>query len=412
MKTVAISARQCSSWRSFFGCLELGSAATAALTLITILLAAALAAPSSQAQTYKLLHNFTGGLQDGSGPYAGLVRDGAGNLYGTTVWGGAHGWGTVFKLDSSGAERVLYSFANNPDGAKPYAGLLLDPAGNLFGTTEDGGSSYNGTVFKIDPTGAETVLHSFNGYPVDGSEPYAGLVRDPAGNLYGTTIWGGTSTAYYGTVFKVDPTGTETMLHSFSRQGPDGYQPWGGLVLDTAGNLYGGTVSTIFKLDVNAQFTVLFQGGSSADLVRDPAGNLYGTAYGGGDYGNGVVFKVDTNGIRTFLYSFRGGNDGAGPEAGLVRDSAGNLYGTTFGGGGSHACDSWSSGCGTVFKLDPTGRETVLHAFTGPDGATPHSSLVLDSAGILYGTALFGGTACSFPPGCGVAFKLRSISDW
>jgi len=267
---------------------------------------------------FSVLYSFAG-YPDGANPEAGLVMDTAGNLYGTTNSGGSflfgpfpflgpfpYDGGTVFKVDPSGSETVLHSFApNGGDGAIPYAGLVMDTAGNLYGTTESGGSSGNGTVFKVDPSGSETVLYSFTNSGGDGAYPFAGLLMDTAGNLYGTTTQGGSSNN--GTVFKVDSSGSETVLYSFTNSGGDGQSP-------------------------------------EAGLIMDAAGNLYGTAHGGGSFGNGIVFKVDPSGSETVLHGFTGsGGDGADPEAGLIMDKAGNLYGTTAFGG--------SSDNGTVFKL-------------------------------------------------------------
>src|SRR5271157_3461030 len=372
-------------------------AATAALALAIMLVAAVLATGSAQAQTYteSVLYSFQGGT-DGAGPYAGLVLDAQGNVYGTTYYGGdlacsAYGCGTVFTVDTTGKETVLYSFTRvGGDGAGPYAGLVLDAQGNLYGTTYAGGNPACtlegpgcGTVFKVDTTGKETVLHSFTGTGGDGANPYAGLVRDAQGNLYGTTYVGG---AGYGTVFKLDTTGKETVLYSFT--GYDGSGPEAGLVLDAQGNLYGTTkyggnlacyapygCGTVFKLDTTGKETVLysFTGTGTGDgeapeagLVLDTKGNLYGTTpYGGTNGGasnGGTVFKVDTTGKETVLYSFAGtgAGDGQNPEAGLVLDAQGNLYGTTYFGGANAG--------GTVFKVDTTGKETVLHSFTGTGG--------------------------------------------
>lgn len=189
------------------------------------------AAQPIQGQTYTVLHDFGSSSDDGAYSVAGLVRDQAGNLYGTTENGGAPGYGTVFKIDTSGNETVLHSF-DYSDGANPYGGLALDSAGNLYGTTAFGGASGDGIVFKIDPTGNETVLYSFHG--PDGEFPYAGVVRDAAGNLYGTTLVGG----YWGqgTVFKIDTSGIETVLDSFDGSIQGGY-PFAGVILDPAGNL-------------------------------------------------------------------------------------------------------------------------------------------------------------------------------
>jgi len=302
-----------------------------------------------------VLHSFGNGMGDGSSPFAGLVRDSSGNLYGTTYSGGASGYGTVFMLDTTGKETVLHSFAGGADGKAPiYGSLVRDGSGNLYGTTKLGGASGVGTVFKVTKTGKETVLYSFtNG--LDGGYPFAGLVRDTSGNLYGTTYSGGASSV--GTVFKVTKTGTETVLYSFSG-GADGEYPYAGLVRDSLGNLYGTTseggasnVGTVFKVTPTGQETVLysFAGGTDganpfAGLVRDRKGNLYGTTEAGGASGVGTVFKLSATGQETVLHTFTGATmDGANPFGGLVRDAAGNLYGTTFVGG--------AFGHGAVYKI-------------------------------------------------------------
>ena len=261
-------------------------------------------------------------------------------------------------------------------------------------------------MFKITPAGKETVLHAFTGYPGDGRTPWQGLVRDSAGNLYGTTLQGGASDV--GTVFKLDPAGTETVLHSFGANVDDAYYPFGGsLILDSAGNLYGTTwynsqSGTVYKLAPDATETILhsFTTGSGdgelpyGTLVRDATGNIYGVTTYGGAFGFGTVFKLDANNTETVLYSFSGsGGDGAIPGGGLVRNRAGNLYGTTNSGGSSYL--------GTVFKLDSNGTETILHNFSGRDGRLPELGLVRDSKGNLYGTAQYGGAY-----GGGVVFKI------
>jgi uncharacterized repeat protein (TIGR03803 family) len=310
-----------------------------------------------------VLHRFKGGT-DGAIPLAGLLRDRKGNLYGTTQSGGdptcnsPTGCGTVFKLDATGKETVLYSFKGGTDGAGPHASLVQDTAGNLYGTTVDGGAFGWGTVFKLDKSGVEAVLHNF-GVGADGQDPIGGLVPDAAGNLYGTTAFGGAF--LNGTVFKLDKGGSYTVLYSFG-DGADGAAPYAG-------------------------------------LVRDKAGNLYGTTYLGGGYGWGTVFKLDTSGHESVGHSFALVADGELPFAALVRDAAGNLYGTTTQGGGT-------SNYGTVFKLDKDGKETVLHSFTGgADGAWPYAGLIRDKAGNLYGTTAGGGTG-SCDAGCGTVFKL------
>ena len=348
-----------------------------------------------------VLYSFTGGA-DGGDPYAGVIRDSAGDLYGTTFGGGAAGAGVVYKLDPADHETVLYSFTGGADGGNPYAGVIPDSAGNLYGTTY-GGAAGAGVVFKVNTASQETVLSSFTG-GADGGNPYAGVIPDSAGNLYGTT-YGGAAGA--GVVFKVNTASQETVLSSFTG-GADGGNPYAGVIPDSAGNLYGTTyggaagAGVVFKVNTASQETVLysFTGGAdgwapNAGVISDSAGNLYGTTVNGGTAGRGVVYKLDTAGQETVLYSFRGGADGAFPFAGVIRDSAGNLYGTTYVGG----TRDW----GVVYKLDTAGQETVLYRFTGgADGGNPWAGVIRDSAGNLYGTTAGGGKR-----GGGVVFKLK-----
>jgi len=366
-------------------------------------------ADRSRRAHYQVLYRFQNS-PDGSQPWADLVRDSAGNLYGTTYQGGAN-MGTVFKVDSNGKETVLYTFPNSvgSDGAKPFSPLILGNAGNLYGTTAAGGGAFDsGTVFRINKPGTETVVYSFHG-----QLPVSGLLRDAAGNLFGTTVTGGDSGN--GTVFQLDKSGKETVLYSFAG-GTDGSAPHGRLVRDATGNLFGTTSTgagsgcyggqgcgSVFKLDRTGKKTVLhkFSGGKDgslpyAGLIRDAAGNLYGTTSEGGAFDKGTVFKLDRASKQTVLYNFTGGKDGAGPGYGpVVRDAAGNLYGTTAGGG--------AFGKGTVFKLDATGREIVLHSFAGgSDGEQPVAGLIRDAVGNFYGTTLFGGDAAND----GVVFKI------
>jgi uncharacterized repeat protein (TIGR03803 family) len=366
-------------------------------------------------QTFKTLYEFTGA--DGAYPAADLLLDKAGNLYGTTVIGGTSGSGTVFKLDSNGNETVLYNFTFVPDGALPTAGLMRDDAGNFYGTTSQGGSSCCwGIVFKLDVAGKETVLYRFTG-GADGWYPNARLIRDDAGNLYGTTTYGGygSNLASYGTVFKLDSNGNYTVLYTFTG-GADGANPSAGLVQDDAGNFYGTTTyggasgwGTVFKLDSNGNYTVLhsFSGGAdgcwpTAGLIRDKAGSLYGTTSWCGTSRGGTVFKVDSTGNETVLYSFIDDlGYQANPFADLVQDNAGNLYGTTVWGGAYHR--------GTVFRVDRNGNMKVLHEFTGgADGGNPYAGLAQDKAGNLYGTTTSGGSSSGGYWGGGTVFKLLS----
>ena len=277
---------------------------------------------------------------------------------------------------------VLHSFIPG-DGVNPIAGLIQDAAGNLYGTTAFGGAACAelssqgcGVVFELIRCNSGydfKVLHKFTG-GADGAAPSGGLIRDAAGNLYGTTFYGGGSSACglangtpsgCGTVFKLSPTSTKTVLHTFTSG--DGQNP-------------------------------------SAGLIREAAGNFYGTTTYGGGAGGGVVFELSPTGIQTVLYSFAGGADGAFPLAGLIRDVGGNLYGTTQSGGTSSGCAPF--GCGVVFKLSPTGTETVLHSFTGRDGAFPSAGLIQDTVGNLYGTTEIGGAY-----GFGVVFKLSPTGN-
>jgi uncharacterized repeat protein (TIGR03803 family) len=369
-----------------------------ALALAVLLGLAAAAPPSAKAQTFTVLHTFTGS-PDGRESDAALINVN-GNLYGTTRFGGLSDKGTMFKVNSKGGEIVLHSFR----GGYPLSPLVVDSAGNFYGTTSYGGSSGLGTVFKMDTAGAETVLYSFAG-PPDGSHPYAGLVMDSVGNLYGTTSFGGASNA--GTVFKVDTSNAETVLYSFTGGADGAYPLYGSLVIDSAGNLYGTTerggsldLGTVFKLDSSGTETVLHsfngpEGGfPTSGVIMDNNGNFYGTAAIGGAHGDGTVFAVDGSGTYTLLYSFAGGSDGAVPSGALVRDGSGNLYGTTFYGGSKHG--------GTMFKISGKGNETVLHSFKfSTDGAKPTAGLIIDGKGDLFGTTSVGGAS-----GFGTVFEL------
>jgi uncharacterized repeat protein (TIGR03803 family) len=356
------------------------------------------------AEPIKVLYAFGSG-EDGSVPAGGLTMDKQGTFYGTTSEGGTNGSGTVFTLSSKGVETVIYSFTGAGDGDSPEAGVILNKKGALFGTTKWGGASNEGVVFEAKSSGTETVMYSFTGGN-DGGVPLDNLFADKAGNLYGTTFDGGSSAL--GTVFMLTPTGTETALHSFAG-GTDGSHPDGDLVADKAKNFYGVTVSggsdcgcgTIFKLAPDGTETILhtFLSGSDGagplgNLLIDKLGNLYGSTVGGGTFQNGTVFKLAANGTETVLYSFSGGSDGGPPNGGLVADKAGNLYGTAGLGGISDK--------GVVFKIAPDGKETVLYAFTGGnDGANPSAGLLIDKQ-YLYGTTQYGGMY-----GGGTVFRVK-----
>ena len=310
--------------------------------------------------TESVLYSFGG--SDGSMPTAGLIMDSSGNLYGTTAAGGGiNGAGTVFELTSGGIESVLYRFGGAPDGFLPEARLLRDSSGNLYGTTQQGGAYNAGTVFKLIPPAGqggvwiESVLWSFNFLSGGAYEPHGSLVMDSSGNLYGTTYSGGTGGANgLGAVYKLSPPAhkqkswSESVVHSFAGT-PDGANPATGLVADSSGNFYGTTTS-------------------------------------GGANGTGTAFKLKGKKLtESVVYSFtNSAGDGANPEAELVLDAFGNLYGTTNLGG---------IGGGTVFEVTPMGAETVLYSFTNSagDGSSPEAGLVIDGFGNLYGTTNLGG---------------------
>ena len=394
-----------------------------------------LTATNAVGQRESFLHSFGGNSKDGAELRAGFVMDASGNLFSTTTEGGAAGIGTVFELSprtgGGWAERVLYSFLNNSrDGAFPTGTLVMDSSGNLFGTTYAGGFRGYGTVFEISPKPGggwkENILHSFKTDGNDGLVPFAGLAMDSAGNLYGTTVVGGPSNM--GTVFELSPsssgTWTEKILFSFN--GSNGYQPWVTPVFDSLGNLYGTTeqggafgYGTVFELSLASGIwseTVLHNFNNDGTdpispqtgLMIDSQGNLYGTAPDGAAFGGGAVFEL-THGNGGWTYSivyafnFNNNHDGINPQSTLIVDPAGNLYGTTNL-GGTGTCTP--SGCGTVFMLTLSAgawTETILHNFSGtPDGQLPVTPLIRDASGNLYGTAIAGGVF-----GHGLAFEIK-----
>jgi uncharacterized repeat protein (TIGR03803 family) len=412
---------------------------------LALLLVLAMTAQPAQAQTFKVLHTFKGASNDGAAPWGVLVRDRAGNFYGTTTSGGSGrgfctnygGCGTAFKFDKSGKEIWLHSFTF-PKGWSPETGLLLDKSGNLYGTTYGGGDTSCdsigcGTIFDLSATGKETVRYKFEGSP-DGQFPTEQpLVEDSSGNLYGTTGLGGDYGI--GSIFKIDKAGNETILYSFTGYS-DGCYP-DGVILDMSGNLYGvafnGGIAfgnsgygVVFELDASGKFSVLhtFDGGDGANpqsaLIFDSEGNLYGTTQNGGSgecggTGCGAVFELSPQSgggwSESVLYAFcslSGCTDGEKPLFGpLAMDTAGNIYGTTYFGDAYRNCDG--DACGVVFKLDQTHHETVLHSFTGgKDGAFPITGVILDNAGNLYGTAVNGGDLNCQPKygGCGTLFRI------
>jgi uncharacterized repeat protein (TIGR03803 family) len=342
--------------------------------------------PAAQARHYQVLHSFDG--SDGSFPNGNLQLDSAGNLYGTTPDGGGSGHGAIFKLSSTGDFSLAYSFTGGSDGGEPLAGLTVDPAtGDLYGTTASGGANGLGGIFKLTSAGELAVLHDFKSRS-DGDQPSGALTSDGQGNFYGTTYQDGEHGN--GTVFELAANGGFQVLHALAAI--DGGEPIGRLTLHGTA-LYGTTTvggsgsGTIFELDLDGTFTTLQTpntgGGLQGGMVRDKRGNLYG-GYSTGD--GGYIFVLSPQGTMSPLYSFTGGADGRFPVGDMLLTSRHELFGATARGGAN-------GDNGTVYKLDLKGNFTLLHGFAGAprDGTEPSGGLVKGPGGKLYGTTLRGG---------------------
>jgi uncharacterized repeat protein (TIGR03803 family) len=310
--------------------------------------------------TLTTVHSFNG--TDGSAPFDALIQATDGNLYGTTYFGGASGEGTVFRMTLSGTVITLHSF-DASDGANPYGGLVQGTDGNFYGTATDGGSLGGGTAYEITPGGAFTVLHNFTGAVDDGAYPYPTLIQASDGNFYGTTFSGGG--AFEGTVFRMTPGGTVTVIHSFCLAGipcPDGGNVQAGLVQATNGNLYG----------------MVVRGGSTTCTLN-------------GYDGCGTIFEISLSGTFATLHRFDV-TDGGGPVASLIQAKNGNLYGVTPYGGTNDVC---SGGCGTIFEITPAGMFASLYSFCSEsgcaDGSFPVGNLIQGTNGRMYGTTGLGG---------------------
>jgi uncharacterized repeat protein (TIGR03803 family) len=380
---------------------------------------------------YSLIYSFKA-AEDGQYPYASLIHIN-GTLYGTTFFGGGisgcmDGCGTVFAIATSGKEKVLHRFDGSRDGAYPFTGLL-DVNGWLYGTAWEGGRSGRGTIYAITTSGGKSrLLHTFVGGCCDGSWPRTSLIN-VNGTLYGTTSMGGSTGCYEyqgcGTIFSFPKSGGETVLHSFGTGSGDGQYPEAGL-LNVKGTLYGTTSEggayhegTVFAMSTSASGaeTILHSFGGSGDgegpnaALINVNGTLYGTtAFGGNntcaENSCGTVFAITTSGKETVLHSFSGAPDGFSPYAGLI-DVKGTLYGTTTYGGNGGCADL---GCGIVFSITPSGSETVLHTFAGypNDGGEPEAGL-LNVDGTLFGTTMSGGSTNSnhCDDGCGAVFAIK-----
>lgn len=411
-------------------------ALVAVLAIIVLMMLSQLALASEQ-----VVYAFKGG-NDGSGP-TGIIQDSSGDLFGATFYGGSYGNGTIFELsppakyEGKWREKILYTLGPGDIGAS--AGVIVDAAGNLYGTTWLGGATNNGSVFELSPpkkrgsTWTFTTLYSFAG-SADGSQPATPLTVDAAGDLYGTTQSGGSGNCGCGTVFQLSPqpdgTWTETTLYNFP--GPNGYSAGSlsGVTLDTIGALYGTTfidspasnAGTVFQLKKDKKgrwhHRLLYAFDKSGvngfwptgNVVFDKSGVLYGATRGdalencvGASCGTVYQLTPTKKGpwILTTLYEFAGGTDASSPDAGPILDASGNLVGTTTNGGDLN-CDS-GAGCGAVYKLTQSGgtwNETILHAFSsGRDGSGP-GTLLLGAGDILYGLAAFGAH------GQGIVFEL------
>lgn len=355
---------------------------------------------SSPAQTFRALHGFIG--SDGANPYVGMVQGTDGNLYGTTIDGGAYGSGNVFKMTTSGKVTSLYDFCSLPncaDGEYPVTILVEGADGNFYGTTQSGGTAGGyGTVFQLTPTGSLTTLHSFSGN--DGAAPYGSLLLAANGDFYGTTNVGAAYGA--GSVFTITSAGVLTTLYNFCSQSrcSDGQYPVGPLTQAANGDIYGVTYAggdyaacnvdgcgTVYKINLSGKLTTLHTFAATdgdyphTGVIEAPNGLFYGTASSGGANNDGTVFTIDSSGTFNTLYNFSGA-DGINPSAMLLA-SDGNFYGTTLYGGTTYPR-------GSVFEITPDGVLTNLHTFDGRHGKNPYG-LVQDTNGTFYGTAYFGG---------------------
>jgi uncharacterized repeat protein (TIGR03803 family) len=364
----------------------LGSAMIAATVVISV-------SASANALTFNTIWDFN--AIDGAFPdYGSLAQGFNGNFYGTTNYAGAHEAGTVFEITAGGNLTTLYTFCSQPscaDGSDPAAGLIQAADGNLYGTTTYGGANSYGTVFKITASGKLTTLYSFSG--TDGALPQGSLVQGSNGNFYGTTEQGGVNND--GTVFEITAGGNLTTLYSFG--GTDGEFPYGALIQATNGDFYGTTeeggddnVGTVFAVTAGGQLTSLHSfNGSDGEypygaLVQATNGNLYGTTEEGGAYGPGTVFEITAGGELTTIYNFAEIHDGGFPYGGLIPATNGALYGTTSIGG--------AFGAGTIFEISGGSKLSTILSFNFSDGEEPRAGLLQATTGIFYGTTSGGGT--------------------
>jgi uncharacterized repeat protein (TIGR03803 family) len=363
---------------------------------------------TTSSSTFTTLYTFTGG-SDGGKPFATPILNN-GSIIGTTYSGGTNDEGTVYSVNiANKTESALHSFMGQPsDGAGPIAGVVLS-SGNLYGATSEGGGLNDGAAYELTLAGQLTLLHSFAGPPSEGFDPTGTPVFDLSGNLYGTTYYG-SAPDVSGTVYEITAGGVFSTIASFStNDGPPRaglYYAGGQLYGTTVGSGSPNFGGTVYQVGVAAPLYTFTGGADGAqplgEVIGDGQGNLYGTASGGGTgsfgNGNGVIFKVNiATGAETVVHTFAG-TDGAVPVAGLAQDSLGNWYGTTLVGGASNY--------GTVFELDTSGNFTTLYSFTGgADGASPNAGVVVDTNGNIYGVTSAGGSAAA-PGGYGTVFVI------
>jgi uncharacterized repeat protein (TIGR03803 family) len=381
--------------------------------LVTVIAAMTLAtAQPAAAQTYTVLHDFTGGV-DGAFPHQ-MTLGSDGNFYGTSTWGGANGQGNIYRMDPSGAFTVLYSFVGGTEGSEPEGPVFRDTDGNLYGTTREGGDPHCrcGIFFKLDKNNVLTILHTFT-KGADGEFPSNNLVS-VSGELYGVTEAGEDGPVLY----KITKTGGYTVLHSFGLTTTPDSQ--GDLTRDSAGNIYGEVSDSIFELDTAGNFSTVY---TFTDGANDGAGPLGRLLVGAGDTitgaaqsspGNvecsGEAFRLASDGTVTALHHFFGGASGCSPQTGLV-DMGATLYGTTaYGGDLSCRLFNGEEGCGLLYQIDGTGKYAVIHRFGGSDGAWPQDELTKGNDGSIYGITKIGGTGrlcdnVAVVLGCGVIFK-------
>jgi uncharacterized repeat protein (TIGR03803 family) len=373
-------------------------------TLCGVLLFCIAATNPLHAQTFTTRASFDS--NNGQYPLSSLIQGTDGNIYGTTFSGGFYDFGTVFKMSQEGTLKRIYEFCSHTgclDGTGPGAGLIQGVDGNFYGTTQYGGTSGNGTVFKITSLGVLTTLYSFDG--THGAIPMAALVQHPNGDFYGTTISGGPNGSHGGTIFKITSSGALSVLHTFAGETPYG------LALAEDGAFYGTTYSggthltgTVFKITAGGNFTTLYNfcqqtgcgdgGLPNTGLAEGINGSFYGTTGFGGLNGFGTIYEITPQGSLTTLYNFEFEGAEASSAAALIQATNGNFYATTTDGG--LTVPTCEFGCGTLFEVSPGGVFTTVHEFcietNCEDGSQPHAGLLQATNGSLYGTTYFGGS--------------------